>query len=42
VDVSDVLGKDVANAHRARLGYDKRTFECTQCKFTMTETVRYR
>ncbi len=23
-------------------GYDKHAFECTQCKFTMTETVRYR
>ena len=22
-------------------GYDKRTFECAQCKFTMTETVKY-
>ena len=25
-----------------KLGYDKHTFECTQCKFTMTETVRYK
>jgi hypothetical protein len=22
--------------------YDKRTFECVQCEFTTTETVKYR
>ena len=23
-------------------GYDKRTFKCNQCEFTISETVRYR